>query len=109
MSENGENKSGGLNGLRIPLVIDGVMFLTLMIGGTVLWADVQQLKDERLQRVSAERMAMLEGRLEALTIEVRRADVEGQRDRGRLWAELDRQRNGRRMDLFFEHHMEVDL
>lgn len=108
MSENGDHKAGGLNGIRIPLVIDGMLFLTVMIGGTLVWSDVQQLKNERLQRVSAERIATLEGRLEALTIEVRRADVEAQRDRGRIWAELDRQRNGRRLDLFYEH-TEVEL
>lgn len=88
--------SRGLNGLRIPLLIDGVMFLSLVVGGTLLWADVKQLQEERLQRVSAERIAILEGRVDALVSEVRRNDTEGQRDRARIWQQLDRDREGAR-------------
>jgi hypothetical protein len=82
---------GGLNGLRVPLIIDGVMFLTFIIGGTLIWADVQQLKEERRQRVSGERIATLEAQVDALTREVRRNDEAGNRDRERIWQVLDRE------------------
>lgn len=91
MNESSHPKNGGLNGLRIPLLIDGVMFLSLVVGGTLMWADVKQLQEERVQRVSGERIATLEGRVDALTSEVRRNDLEGQRDRQRIWAVLDRE------------------
>lgn len=86
----------GLNGLRIPLIIDGVMFLTVVIGGTLIWSDVQQLKDERRQRVSGERIATLEAQVEALTREVRRSDEEALRDRTRIWQVLDREHGPQR-------------
>jgi len=87
-----EPKNGnGLNGLRIPLLIDGAMFLAFIVGGTMVWTDVQQLKQERRERVSGERIAKLETQLEALTREVRRNDEEGQRDRTRIWQILDRE------------------
>jgi hypothetical protein len=85
-----------LNGLRIPLLIDGMMFLTLIVGGTILWTDVQQLKEERRQRVSGERIATLEAQVDALTREVRRNDEEGHRDRARLWQVLDREHGPQR-------------
>lgn len=93
MNEPGEKKNGngGLNGLRIPLIIDGVMFLSLVVGGTLIWSDVQQLKEERRQRVSGERIATLEAQVDALTREVRRNDEEGLRDRTRIWQVLDQQ------------------
>lgn len=95
---NGSNgsKHAGLNGLRIPLLIDGAMFLTLVIMGTKLFGDVQQLKEERLQRVSGERIAIIEGKVEALTREVRRNDEEGQRDRTRIWQAIDREHGAER-------------
>jgi hypothetical protein len=100
MNDNAHDKvgknGGGLNGLRIPLLIDGVMFLSVVIGGTLIWSDVQQLKQERQQRVSGERIATLEAQVDALAREVRRNDEEGQRDRMRIWQQLERDRNGRR-------------
>lgn len=90
MSANEPTKPG-LNGLRIPLIIDATMFLTVVVGGTIVWSDVQRLKEERLDRVSGERIATLEAKTEALTREVRRADEEGQRDRARIWQVLDRE------------------
>lgn len=89
-------KHGGLNGLRIPLLVDGAMFLTLVIMGTKLFGDVQQLKDERQQRVSGERIAIIEGKIDALTREVRRSDEEAQRDRARIWQILDREHGSER-------------
>lgn len=91
-----ETRHGGLNGLRIPLIIDGVMFLTLVIGGTLMWSDLQQLKQERQQRVSGERIATLEAQVDALVREVRRNDEEGQRDRARIWQVLDREHGPQR-------------
>lgn len=93
---SGGAKHAGLNGLRIPLLIDGAMFLTLIIMGTKLFGDVQQLKEERLQRVSGERIATIEGKVEALTREVRRNDEEGHRDRARIWQVLDREHDVQR-------------
>jgi hypothetical protein len=90
MSEQ-EQQKPVLNGLRIPLIVDGVMFLTFVIGGTLIWADVQQLKEERRQRVSGERIATLEAQVDALTREVRRNDEAGNRDRERIWQVLDRE------------------
>lgn len=95
MSEH-DTRGGGLNGLRIPLLIDGVMFLTLVIGGTLIWSDVQQLKQERQQRVSGERIATLEAQVEALTREVRRNDEEGVRDRSRIWQVLEHEHGPQR-------------
>lgn len=80
----------GLNGLRIPLLIDGVMFLSLVIGGTLIWSDVQQLKQERQQRVSGERIATLEAQVDALTREVRRNDEAALRDRSLIWQMFER-------------------
>lgn len=96
MSSNLEPPRHGLNGLRLPLIIDGVMFLTFIIGGTLIWADVQQLKEERQQRVSGERIATLEAQVDALTREVRRNDEEAHRDRSRIWQILDREHGPQR-------------
>lgn len=86
----------GLNGLRIPLLIDGVMFLSVVIGGTLIWSDVQRLKEERTQRISGERIATLEAKVESLTREVRRNDEEALRDRTRIWQTIDREHGARR-------------
>ena len=91
-----ETTKHGLNGIRIPLLIDGVMFLTLIVGGTLIWSDVQQLKQERQQRVSGERIATLEAQVDALTREVRRNDEEAHRDRTRIWQILDREHGPQR-------------
>lgn len=91
MNGGNEQKPGGLNGLRIPLIIDGVMFLSIVVGGTLIWSDVQQLKQERQQRVSGERIATLEAQVDALMREVRRNDEEALRDRQRIWQVLDRE------------------
>lgn len=96
MSTESDSRAHGLNGLRLPLIIDGVMFLTFIVGGTLIWADVQQLKEERRQRVSAERIATLEAQVDSLTREVRRNDEEGRRDRERIWQVLDREHGPQR-------------
>jgi hypothetical protein len=96
MSGDMDSSRNGRNGLRLPLIIDGVMFLTFIVGGTLIWADVQQLKEERQQRVSGERIATLEAQVDALTREVRRNDEEGRRDRERIWQVLDREHGPQR-------------
>lgn len=97
MEETNPPKHGpGLNGLRIPLLVDGVMFLSAVIGGTLIWSDVQQLKQERQQRVSGERIATLEAQVDALTREVRRNDEAALRDRAIIWQMLEREQQRRR-------------
>lgn len=49
-----------LNGFRIPLLVNGVSLIPIAAVLVGLYSDVQQLKSERIERVSAERMATLE-------------------------------------------------
>lgn len=59
MEEHKQN-GGRLNGYRAPLIINGITLipvLGVMIG---LYSDVQQLKSDRLDRITGERMAKLE-------------------------------------------------
>lgn len=95
MNDSTSTKNG-LNGLRIPLLIDGVMLLSVVIGGTLIWSDVQRLKEERTQRISGERIATLEAQVDALTREVRRNDEAAARDRERIWQVLDREHGPQR-------------
>lgn len=95
MSEQ-EHKPGFLNGYRIPLLINGAILLPIAGVMITLWADVRQIKNERAERVSGERIAKIEGQVESLTREVRRNDEEGQRDRQRIWQVLDREFGARR-------------
>lgn len=55
-----EHPKGVLNGYRAPLIVNGVSFIPLVIVLINIYADVQQLKGDRLERVSGERMAKLE-------------------------------------------------
>lgn len=86
-----EHKPGFLNGYRVPLLINGAVMLPIAAVLITLWADVRQIKTERAERVSGERIAKIEGQVDALTNEVRRNDAEGQRDRERIWKVLDRE------------------
>lgn len=58
--EDSKANGGRLNGYRAPLIINGITLvpiLGVMIG---LYSDVQQLKSDRLDRITGERMAKLE-------------------------------------------------
>lgn len=74
-----DNDETGLNGIRIPLIIDGVMFVTAVIGGTIMWSDIQYLKQQYASSVSAERIAKIEGQIELVDDRLTRniADMKG--------------------------------
>ena len=55
-----EVPNGRLNGLRIPLIVNGVTLIPIAAVMIAMYSDVQQLKADRVERVSAERMAKLE-------------------------------------------------
>lgn len=55
-----DEKSPLLNGFRAPLIVNGVTLVPLVAVLVGLYADVQQLKGDRIERVSGERMAKLE-------------------------------------------------
>lgn len=52
--------NGKLNGLRIPLIVNGVTMLPIAAVLVSMYADVQQLKSFQAAGVSPERMAKLE-------------------------------------------------
>lgn len=58
---NDEQKPGGvLNGFRAPLIINGITLLPVLGVLLGLYSDVQQLKADRMDRITGERMAKLE-------------------------------------------------
>lgn len=56
----GNGKSSGLNGLRVPLLLNGATLIMVAVPIIAMWADVQQLKSDRIDRITGERMAKLE-------------------------------------------------
>lgn len=60
-----EPRAGFLNGARTPLIINGVTLIPIAAILIGLWSDVQQLKSDRAERVSAERMAKLEAQVQS--------------------------------------------
>lgn len=61
---NESRPNGILNGHKVPLLIQGGMLLPIAGVLIALWADVQQLKSDRAERVSPERMATLEATMQ---------------------------------------------
>jgi hypothetical protein len=55
-----------LNGLRIPLLVNGVTLVPVAIVLINMWADIRELKS---QRVTGERFARMEAKLEVATAE----------------------------------------
>lgn len=53
----------GLNGYRVPLIINAVTLVAIAAPLIAMWSDVQQLKSEREQRTAPERIARLEALL----------------------------------------------
>lgn len=82
---------GFLNGYRAPLIVNGVTLIPLVIVLVNMYADVQQLKGDRLERVSGERMAKLEATVQQGTDQRYRAG-DAQRDFAYRDAEITRLR-----------------
>lgn len=57
---NSVEKHKGLNGLRIPILVNGVTLIPVLGVLVGLYSDVQQLKSDRIDRITGERMAKLE-------------------------------------------------
>lgn len=55
-----ESRTNFLNGYRAPLIINGITLVPLVAALIGIYSDVQQLKSDRIDRVSGERMARLE-------------------------------------------------
>lgn len=53
------------NGLRIPLLVDSTIILAGLVYGVLMWARVEQLREDRRYSVSGERIAALESALKA--------------------------------------------
>ncbi len=92
-----------LNGYRIPLVVDGAMIISGIIFGTVLWSDMQQLKNERINAVSVARVAVLEEQVKQmkenearLNKENEQRDERSRQDRERMWDQIERMGGHRR-------------
>jgi len=97
-----DHKPGILNGYRVPLIIHGSILLPIVGVLVTTWADVRQLKEERLERVSGERIARIEAQIESLQHEMKRKDDELRRtdeasrqDRDRIWRVLEREHGER--------------
>lgn len=54
------SKNGRFNGYRAPLIINGITLLPVLGVLIGLYSDVQQLKSDRIDRITGERMAKLE-------------------------------------------------
>lgn len=53
----------GVNGYRVPLIINAVTLVAIAAPLIAMWADVQQLKSERAAQISPERIARIEANL----------------------------------------------
>lgn len=89
MSQPSENS--GLNGLRIPLVIDAAMLVGVIIGGTTMWNKQEYLERQISSTVSAVSIAELKGEQKRLDDKLDRnvrdllsIDERSQRDRQQL-------------------------
>lgn len=53
-----------LNGYKVPLVVNAVTLVPIIAAMIAMYSDVQQLKADRLERVSIERIAKIEAQLQ---------------------------------------------
>jgi len=83
--------SNFLNGYRAPLIVNGVTLIPLVGVLIGVYSDVQQLKGDRLERVSGERMAKLEATVQQGT-DQRYRSGDAQRDFAYRDAEIQRLR-----------------
>lgn len=68
-----------LNGLRLPLIVNGVTMAPIAIVLITMWADVRELKRDRLALVSGERIAKLESQVQ-LGTELRYRSTDAEKD-----------------------------
>ena len=76
---NMNDKPSGLNGLRVPLFLNLGTLVILAAPLIIMYADIQQLKSERQERVSVERIARIEAMLQANT-DLRYRSTDAERD-----------------------------
>ncbi len=95
--------SKGLNGMRVPLIIDGVMIVTAIIGGTTMWNKLEFLERQYASSVSAEKIAELNGKIALLDDQLKRqvndlknVDDNSRRDRESMHSRIDRLERGAR-------------
>ena len=68
-----------MNGLRVPLFLNLGTLTILAAPLIIMYADIQQLKSERQERVSVERIARIEAMLQANT-DLRYRSTDAERD-----------------------------
>lgn len=93
-----------LNGLRLPLIVNGVTMAPIAIVLITMWADVRELKRDRLALVSGERIARLESQVQTGT-ELRYRSTDAAKDfqlRDERIDSLQRQVNELRMRMDME-------
>ena len=73
------DKPNGMNGLRVPLFLNLGTLVILAAPLIIMYADIQQLKSERQERVSVERIARIEAMLQANT-DLRYRSTDAERD-----------------------------
>lgn len=62
-----DKPNGKLNGLKVPLLVNGATLAAVAIPLIALYADVQQLKTQRSEEISVERFTRLETLVQAGT------------------------------------------
>lgn len=94
---NSPTETNGLNGLRVPLIIDGVVILTAIISGTTMWNKLEFLERQYASSVSAEKIAEMKGQINLLDDQLKRAvldlrnvDEASRRDRQALHERIER-------------------
>jgi hypothetical protein len=92
-----ENAWSRLNGHRWPILNSAVLIAVVTFVANV-WADVRQLKDERLSAVSAREVAEIKGQIARLDdkldrniSDLKRVDEDSRRDRDALHRRIERE------------------
>ena len=73
------DKPNGLNGLRAPLLLNLGTIIVLAAPLILMYSDIQQLKSERAERVSIERIAKIEAQMQA-NMDLRYRSTDAERD-----------------------------